>query len=1352
MPHFSIDDVKETLTADVNRFLVHIENCSMSLLDAPQLVPEPIGDAEGRPYFELIGDDSHNLDGTTGLVGAQSIAGTARLLEDLAGQGQAACVQIAELAARARMIASICAEGAEAMREMLQLELVHDSERALARADLFRTRSMDAVKKDSQPAQGLPDAVLARNGTVPPLAASLRPSKLPSIGPVGRDEASIPEIPSDEFELVDDGGWETPEGASPSQPSANGTTGDVVTAHPGATPEEVAEEFKLSAPPEVAEGEKKDAPPVFEEEMLAGDDEFSFGGQDAAPAREELLDIFHQEARETLVALQGHLQTLNSNPDNLVAARHVERIYHTLKGAAATVGVSEVAELAAELQHRMEQVLDGGVPITHEFLIELVEDTNRLLAASGLVPIDLTPASPPKNKKKAAAEEIDTKQARSAFMKELGETNKRLEAARAELQTAADERLPELLNTIGRAFHTLKGTAVLVGEDRISVEAARLQTMIESNPSRQEVEAELAAWRETTQGTVSTQAVRSAPLEMKREQVVVPDEPELIEAFRQESVDVLENLDKAIVSLEDTDHPKETLEVLFRLFHTLKGVVNTMGLSPTGAVLHRVEDFLEELRDAPILPPLHGVTTFLLRVQADVRRNMKEAESGYVKVSLPEVEAQIRNVLRSGRTPGATQEHSRSVEISEVSGAPLVSSGPSAEAAAAKGESAGSVGSVDSAGSAPGDAPFLAEGGDRGFIRVATDRLDMLMNLAGELVVSRSLLSSRVTVLRMLQTELGRGRRRLVEAVESFREDHEYKNLDGAARFAMLANHPAPPDAMIDRKTWGAFSDLELDRYEDIHVLSRTLGEVSSDFNEVYSQLSRELGSFVEDSEAFGSLVSGIQTEVTRARMVPVQLLFTRVRLPIRDAAERESKIVRVETRGENVTVDKTIADALLPPMLHLVRNAVLHGFESASERRSMGKEPTGMLTLEARQEAGQIVIEVTDDGKGLDLEALHSRGVAMGLISEDTALDDPAVKDLIFARGLSTRATAGAVGGRGVGCDVVRRVVERLNGNLRVETRPGRGTTFVITLPTSLAITRALLVKEGDQTYAVPLYFAERILDDDAEVVESAGVRRVHVDDAFIGLQRLGRLFDPTDTPRTKGPILLLRVGDQRVAIQVDSVTRQEEIVVKSMGEILSGHQLFSGVSVLGTGELVLILDVPSLVDSKRAAEKKRTPAAAARVLARRRPKVEQVAKAGPRVLVVDDSLSVRKVAEVTLRGLGAQVFTAVDGVEALARLREHTVDIVFTDLEMPRMHGYDLIRELRFLPAYSSLPIVVISSRAGAKHQQQARSLGANDYLTKPFNAQVLEASLRRWVPGYAPSSDDARRAPRSEEAPRR
>jgi chemosensory pili system protein ChpA (sensor histidine kinase/response regulator) len=437
-------------------------------------------------------------------------------------------------------------------------------------------------------------------------------------------------------------------------------------------------------------------------------------------------------------------------------------------------------------------------------------------------------------------------------------------------------------------------------------------------------------------------------------------------------------------------------------------------------------------------------------------------------------------------------------------------------------------------------------------------------------------------------------------------------------------------------------------------------------------------------------------------------------------------------------------------PLLHLVRNAVAHGIESGDERVMLGKPATGRITIEARHVAGQVVITVADDGRGLDLERLRAKGAAVNLVAADSPLDSEAVMGLVFASGISTRDAAGSVGGRGVGGNIVREEVQRLGGTIVVATTPGAGTTFTITLPLTLAISRALLVTCGALRLAVPMNLVERlIMLEDHPTPGGAGHRRIAYDGTTLPVGDLRAVLGMAAGKPGTGPALIVRLGLRRLALAVDRVVAQEEIVFGGLGDLLAGHPLFAGVTTDGEGNLIPIVDLPGVateieatmpaVPAVRQAQKRLVVPAAAPVPAAGAPvAAPAVPPRAVRVLVVDDSLSVRKVASALLAGIGVEVVLAVDGEDALAQLRRQTIDLVFTDLEMPRMHGYDLIREIRFIPAFSRLPVVVVTSRSGDKHRAQASAVGANAYLTKPFTVEAMSSLVHRLVGDTATTSD--------------
>ena len=753
-------------------------------------------------------------------------------------------------------------------------------------------------------------------------------------------------------------------------------------------------------------------------------------------------------------------------------------------------------------------------------------------------------------------------------------------------------------------------------------------------------------------------------------------EAEVVEAFAQEAGELLDSLDRHALAL-DQGGGRGALTELLRAYHTLKGSAQTVGLAALGALAHRVEDLLEGLRERRTLPA--GTVPLLLRVQ---------------------------RALRAGLAPG---------------GAPDLAPGELEDAlralSAADGGERAAPGDAGPASEAP------AEAGR--WLRIAASHLDGLMHLAGELVIGRARLGNRIGGLAAVQRELSASRTRLLATVEDFRARHEFSGLDGGrARggAAAVGAGGAGTGAAV-------FTELELDRYDDVNVLARALAEISGDIGELQGGIDRSLTAFDEDAEAMGRVISGIQNGVMRARLVPVGGLFMRLHVAVRETAERLGKGVRVVTAGEEVALDKALTDAVHGPLLHLVRNAIAHGIEQAETRLLAGKSPDGTITLAARQEAGEIVITVGDDGAGLDLAALRRRGVELGLIAADTPDDSDAVRDLVFAAGLSTQASADAVSGRGYGCDAARHEIQRLGGTVRVAALPTGGTCFTVNLPLTLAISRALLVVAQGRTFAVPMHFIERLLDlGELTATASAGAVRIPYAGRQLVLRDLVEVLGLAEqAPAGQGPALVLRLGDQRWALRVDALLRQEEIVIGSLGELLASHALFSGAAIAGDGTLIPVIDVPGLLQQSAIVAPPPPPVPAPLAPP---PAALDAAAGGPRVLYVDDSLSVRKVAERHLRELGAVPTMAGDGAEALARLRAGAFDLVFTDLEMPRLNGYELLREIRATPGLEDLPVVVVSSRSADKHRALAPELGASAHLPKPFTAEMLQQALVRWA----------------------
>jgi chemosensory pili system protein ChpA (sensor histidine kinase/response regulator) len=527
----------------------------------------------------------------------------------------------------------------------------------------------------------------------------------------------------------------------------------------------------------------------------------------------------------------------------------------------------------------------------------------------------------------------------------------------------------------------------------------------------------------------------------------------------------------------------------------------------------------------------------------------------------------------------------------------------------------------------------------------------------------------------------------------------------------------AERDAVRERRDISElFAELEFDRYDDISILARSVAEMSADVAEVQSQHATLLRNIREDTVQIQRLTAALRKEVMRARMVPIGRLFARVAQQVRETARATGKSVTLTVRGESAEVDNGIIEQIADPLLHLIQNAVAHGIESASERESRGKAASGHVTLSASQEGSFILVEVEDDGRGIDTELLRRHAVERGFLpaGEAATLPEGEILNLIFMAGFSTASAVTQTAGRGVGLDVVRTNVSRLNGEIHVETEAGRMTRFVLKLPVTMAIADALMVRCGSETVAFPFTAVSAMRSVVPHEIQSSGGREtVHLDGRVIDLVRLDRALGLlASPPASRLPVVVMRGGGKPFGVVVDELLGKEEIVIKGLGALVDGVGPFSGATISGEGRVILLLD-PTLLREVAP----RTPAAPGR-----EPAAFEHADRRPTVMLVDDSVSIRKFVGQMLEKAGFQVVTATDGHDALEQLVERTVDVVVTDLEMPRINGYALIEDLRRRPATREVPVIVMTTRAGAKHVGLARRLGVRHYITKPVDEQAF------------------------------
>jgi len=462
----------------------------------------------------------------------------------------------------------------------------------------------------------------------------------------------------------------------------------------------------------------------------------------------------------------------------------------------------------------------------------------------------------------------------------------------------------------------------------------------------------------------------------------------------------------------------------------------------------------------------------------------------------------------------------------------------------------------------------------------------------------------------------------------------------------------------------------------------------------------------------------------------------------VRQSSKETGKQIKLDITGGSIEMDRGVLDRMTPAFEHLLRNCVAHGIEEPDVRVAAGKPATGTITVDLRHEGNDVSVEFRDDGAGLNLARIREKAVAQGLLQADDELSDDVAANLIFMPGFSTATEVTGLSGRGIGMDVVRSEINALGGRIETSTHTGQGTAFRMVLPLTTAVTQVVMLRAGELAVGVPANLVEIVRRTSAQDLEEAyrtgyfddGLEKVPFFWSGALLQSSARSNEPAGKTR---PVVIFRSASQRVAMHVDEVLGNQEVVVKNLGPQLSRLPGLAGMSVLASGAVVLIYNPVALAtvygDQVRAAS------AGVSMLAETdspdAPKAPTSSMLSgpsqvPLILVVDDSITVRRVTQRLLQREGYRVSLAADGLQALERLQEERPTVVLSDIEMPRMDGFDLARNIRADSALRDLPIIMITSRIAEKHREHAMELGVNHYLGKPYSDEELLSLIQHYA----------------------
>ena len=776
---------------------------------------------------------------------------------------------------------------------------------------------------------------------------------------------------------------------------------------------------------------------------------------------------------------------------------------------------------------------------------------------------------------------------------------------------------------------------------------------------------------------------------------VLPDgsriDADLLEVFIDEARELLDSADGVLAKWHADPADTSCVGELQRDLHTLKGGARIAGLVSVGDLAHAIETLLEKpIRDAEQT----GTLISALEASFDQLNTMVQRVS---QGHMPEYpQTAIDHLLQLA---GAT------ALIGEVE--------PAADTARAPVDEMPQPVARDDEHSLPELLPETAREthSPQEQIRVRADLLDNLVNHAGEVAIYRSRLEQQVAGYRFNLVELEQTVARLRSQLRMLEIETEAQII---ARFQREHREAGLT----------AFDPLELDRYSQLQQYSRALAESVSDLVSIQNMLD-ELTRQAETLLIQQSRVSTeLQDGLLRTRMLPFDTMVPNLRRTLRQAAQEEHKQAQLYVDGAHGEMDRNLLDRIKAPFEHMLRNAIAHGIESPAERRKLGKPAEGAVRIKVAREATEVVVRVSDDGRGLNREAIRKRGIERGMLRPETRPTDNQLLSLITQPGFSTASQVTQLAGRGVGMDVVANEIKQLGGSLSIESEEGQGTTFVLRLPFTLAVTQAILVRIGEATFAIPMTSVQgvaRVNPEDLAALLATDEPSFQYGNEDYGIHDLAELLGLPPglaTEDEQQPLLLTRAGDLRAAIRIDAVLGSREIVVKSVGPQISSVPGLLGATIMGDGSVLIILDLAPLVRHGMIRREQRLAEGLSAVEA---PVVEEV-QVRPLVMVVDDSITMRKVTGRVLERHEYEVSTAKDGVDALEKLHERVPDLMLLDIEMPRMDGYELATQMKADPRLRDVPIIMITSRRGDKHRQRAFDIGVDRYLGKPYQEAEL------------------------------
>ena len=791
----------------------------------------------------------------------------------------------------------------------------------------------------------------------------------------------------------------------------------------------------------------------------------------------------------------------------------------------------------------------------------------------------------------------------------------------------------------------------------------------------------------------------------------IPDE--LLEVFVEEAQDHLSRIQEGLRRLQENGGDRALVQDVRRAAHTLKGAAGAVGLRDVTRLAHRMEDLLDQVYDGAISITPELTTLLLTTTDALNDLCLREFDEEGLRHKVQLLYAQYEPHLGPAEGENAGEPRIEGDALSDH----VTPRDPSDEETPAKRSGEGQTQDKNS--------PRRATS----TLRVAVDRLDALRDVVSELKLNRASVEQRMAVFTDCLGEMD-------GVVKRLRLTHRESEMQSSLNARRKPLRRTGMDAVADGRgrapvnaPSSEFDELEFDRYTESHLVSYSLEEATEDLGEIHHVLRAMKDDIDSMLKRQSQLARDAQHRLVQTRMEPVRAISSRLHRTLREVATNQNKRVELFIECEELELDKTVLDGIVDPLIHLLRNSVDHGIEPPDVRRATGKPEKASVRISGSHHGTQAVLRISDDGQGLDLKKIRDAAVAAGHLDADTAesLSPRSLLSYIFLPGFSTASHVTEISGRGVGMDIVRSKIRDLHGTVEVESNVGQGTTFTICLPMTLAVTRALIVAVGKQTFAIPMQAVDKIARLKRDEIDwDSRDPSIRIDgtefSVFPLAERPGRERTSPLSASTV-TVIVLRSADRDVAVCVDAIVSTRDIVIKALSHHLRNVRGLIGVTLLGDGSVAPIIDPMTVVTNPN------PPIGHGSVW---EPPPDLPDCDTLTVLSVDDSVSVRRVMKTLIEYAGWNAVTAKDGVDALDKLAAlpRPPDMVLLDVEMPRMDGFELLSTLREQPEFADTPIVMITSRSGKKHRQKALRLGATDYAVKPIGSETLTELIRRHV----------------------